>query len=135
ATITNGTRYDTRLAVSALAGGTVNLSGVTQVTEPTGGDARYTDVNIKSDGAGSTVNLAALTSFTDVFGSVTQSGQGGGGSLSTLTATNGGNVLAISLTSTQNVGLTYTATGSLQTPKLTTVAGGSINVAGASINL
>ena len=33
-TITNGTNYDTHLAVKALAGGQINLSGLTQIVDP-----------------------------------------------------------------------------------------------------
>ena len=42
----------------ALAGGTVNLSGLTTINEPNAG------VEITADGSGSQLNLSALTSFT-----------------------------------------------------------------------
>ena len=38
---------------------TVNLSGVTQITDPTTGDERFRAINIFADGSGSSVNLSS----------------------------------------------------------------------------
>ena len=49
----------------ALAGGTVNLSGLTTINEPNAG------VQFTADGSGSQLNLSALTSFTEDGGNST----------------------------------------------------------------
>src|SRR5207245_3750267 len=124
-----------RLHVHALAGGNVNWSGLTQVGEPSSGDARFRDVNINADGTGSLVDVSKLTSFVDAFGSVTQAGQGYGGTFSSLTATSGGTIDARKLASTQNVALTFNTSGTLKTPSLATVTGGELAVSGAAVTL
>jgi hypothetical protein len=51
-TITNGLNFNTHLAIQALSGGTVDLNGVTQITEPNSGDLRFRSINILADGTG-----------------------------------------------------------------------------------
>src|SRR4029077_9346472 len=63
--ITNGQSYDTNLTIQAAAGGSIDLSGVTQIADPTSGNQSYRAINVAATGAGSIVNLSALISFTD----------------------------------------------------------------------
>src|SRR5262249_12764102 len=87
--ITNGTAYDTNLTILAEAGGTVNLSGTTQITDPAAGDQRVRAINVEAISSGSVVNLSALTTFQDNFAG----SNGGDQRFSTLTVSNAGIIL------------------------------------------
>ncbi|MHB1561134.1 MAG: beta strand repeat-containing protein [Isosphaeraceae bacterium] len=101
----------------ALAGGTVNLSGLTAINQPDAG------VQFTADGSGSQLNLSALTSFT------------GNGGASSLAVTNGATVLASSLTTFNDSGLTV-AGGSYTLSALTDVDGSSLSAqSGGSLTL
>lgn len=76
----NGSHYQSRVRVDAVAGGQVNVSALEQIVDDHEGDARERQVLVHADGLGSRVNLAGLRNFIDV----------DGGRPSTLTVANGG---------------------------------------------
>ncbi|MEM6777339.1 MAG: Ig-like domain-containing protein, partial [Planctomycetota bacterium] len=64
--ITNGTSSGfIDLRVLASAGGQIDLSGVTFITDPSSGDTRGRSIGVTAEGAGSLIDLSSLTSFTD----------------------------------------------------------------------
>ena len=102
----------------ALAGGTVNLSGLTTINEPNAG------VQFTADGSGSQLNLSALTSFT-----------GNGGS-STFEVTDSATALASSLTTFSGVQITLDGSGTIATSQWSSLTGGSsLTVTGGSYSL
>ncbi len=82
----------------ALAGGTLNLSGLAAIDQPN------ENVQLEANGSASQLNLSALTSFT-----------GGGGS-STFVVTGSGVVVDPNLTSFSNVAITTDPTVSFTVP-------------------
>ena len=102
----------------ALAGGTVNLSGLTKINEPNAG------VQFTADGSGSQLNLSALTSFT---------GQGG---YSTFEVTDSATALASSLTTVSGLQITLDGSGTIATSQWSSLTGGSsLTVTGGSYSL
>ena len=102
----------------ALAGGTVNLSGLTTIDEPNAG------VQFTSNGSGSQLNLPALTSFT-----------GDGGS-STFVITGSAAVSASRLTTFSGVQLSLDGSGSIATSQWSSLTSdSSITVTGGSYSL
>ena len=77
--------FDTDVTAEALAGGTVDLHNLTQILDPAPTGTVDRGAILKADGTGSTLNLSALATFQDTSGP---------NSLSTLSATNGGDVNA-----------------------------------------
>ena len=63
--VTNGSRTQHESDHPGARRRTVNLAGLTQITDPTTGDQVLPRINVTADGAGSIVNLSALTSFQD----------------------------------------------------------------------
>jgi hypothetical protein len=128
--LTNGTNYDARLVIEALAGGVVDLRGATRIDDPSGGDTRQRSVGISADAG--TIRLDTLTTFTDVNG--TASGNVDG-RWSSLVARNGGNITAPNLATLQGVDLSYDGTGSLPAASLRAVTSGRITASGVTLTL
>ena len=103
----------------ALAGGTVNLSGLTTIDEPNAG------VQFTSNGSGSQLNLPALTSFT-----------GDGGSSTFVITGVAPTVSASRLTTFSDVQTLPGRHGSVATSQWSTLTGGgSLTVTGGSYSL
>ena len=132
--ITNSTRYFSQLFISALGGGVIDLSAVTQIADGNGGDLRGRAVIIAANGSAggtaSTINLAALTTFTDA--------QGGDLSLSNnnafsrLNAYNGGVLQTPALTALDGVYIDEDSASSINTSALATLTDGLIDFTGPS---
>ncbi len=131
-TITNGTHYATRLSVEALYGGTIDLSGVISIIDPSSGDTRRRSVDVLADGAGSTIRLDALTTMTDANG--TASGDVDG-RWSTLTARDGGTIAAPLLVSLQGVDVLLDGTGTLDTAQWQSFTSGRLTIDAEGTNL
>ena len=102
----------------ALAGGTVNLSGLTTINEPNAG------VQFTADGSGSQLNLSALTSFT------------GDGGNSTFEVTDSATAMASSLTTFSGLQITLDGSGTIATSQWSSLTGGSsLTVTGGSYSL
>jgi hypothetical protein len=65
----NGTHYQSRVRLDAVAGGRLVLPGLEQITDDPEGDLRERQVNITADGLGSQVDLSGLRNFIDREGS------------------------------------------------------------------
>ncbi len=91
----------------ALAGGTLNLSGLATIDQPN------ENVVIDAEGSGSQLNLSALTSFI-------------GGGTSGFAVTTSGTALASSLTSFTDVQITLDGTGTVATNQWSSLTGGGI---------
>ena len=101
----------------ALAGGTVNLSGLTTINEPNA------NVEFTADGSGSQLNLSALTSFTGM-AAAPRSGH------------HSATVLASNLTAFSGVQITLDGTGTIATSQWSSLTGGSsLTVTGGSYSL
>jgi hypothetical protein len=115
--------YYSATEFEALAGGTVNLSGLTQLNTGI--------VVLESDGTGSVLNISALTSITTAPVSFT-------GNVSTLQVSDAGTVIE-SLTSLTNVAVTVggtTGSGMNLSWGLTSINGSNVTVSGgASLSL
>ena len=104
--------------IKALAGGTVNLSGLGTINEPNA------NVIFEADGSGSQLKLSTLTSFT------------GGGGDSNFQVTNSATVVASNLTSFSDVNITLDGTGTVATSQWSSIlGGGSLTVTGGSYSL
>ena len=127
--VTNGTSYAARLAIEAVAGGTVDLSSATTFADPTSGDTRQRSIDVTAEGAGSTIKLDALTTFTDPYAT-------GAGDVdnrwSTLTSLDHGKIVAPRLTTLGGVYLTLDGTGGLDTAQIATLAAGGLGISGGS---
>jgi hypothetical protein len=82
-TLLNGTHYQSRVRLDAVAGGRLVLPGLEQITDDPEGDLRERQVNITADGLGSQVDLSGLRNFVDREG----------GRPSTLAVANGGTLM------------------------------------------
>ena len=104
--------------VEALAGGTVNLTGLAVINQPNA------NIQLIADGAGSQLNLSSsLTSYT-----------GGGGS-STFQDTNGGAIAAPNLATFNNVTITVDGSGTVATNQWATITASSrLIVTGGTFN-
>ena len=101
----------------ALAGGTVNLSGLTTINEPNAG------VQFTADGSGSQLNLSALTSFTEDGGN------------STFEVTDSATAMASSLTTFSGLQITLDGTGMIATSQWTTLTSSSLTITGGAYTL
>ena len=63
--ITNGSHWNSDIAIEAFGGGTVDLKNVTQIVDFIGGDTHERVMSIAADGAGSLIDLTALMNFHD----------------------------------------------------------------------
>ncbi len=146
--ITGSTTLRTTLSIEALNGGKVDLRGVSNITDPIGGDTRGRAVRVRADGLGSLVDLSALTSFVDR-ASDTVSGFPG---YSSLQATNSGTILSpvlnivnvaeilvdqtghlsLPILATLTASLVTDSTGRLDLPALTTATSCSFTVGGTN---
>ncbi len=124
--ITNGTHYDSRLVIEALNGAAINLSGAVEVTAPNAGDSRWRRIDVAADGSGSRVDFSSLTYFRDQWGT----SDSGDSIWSTLSARNGGEIIAPSLKHLTGTDLQVNAAGVLPYQSLETVHGGRIFVTG-----
>ncbi len=122
--ITGGTHYAARLHVQAKTGGHIDLDAVTAIEEPTAGDLRLRSFDISSRGPGSQVDLSALDRIIDRQG--WESGDADG-RWSTLSVSLGGSLLASGLTELAGV---YLPSDVLDTPLLTSLSGGRLDVTG-----
>jgi hypothetical protein len=118
----NGTAE--RLLIEALEGGTVDLSGVTQILDPEEGDLRGRAVRITADGADSRVDLASLEVMHDRSSAFWSNITG----YSSLTATNGGEIAAPSLTTLNAVEINLDGTGILPVGQITTLTNSQLTV-------
>src|SRR5262249_6933483 len=131
ASITNGLIYDSRLAISALAGGTIVLNGLTQIVDPNSGDQRRRMIGVTADGGGSMIRLPALASFVDNYSGNNYDSDPRS---SLLTATNGGAIQAGALTTLQGVQVTLDGTGTLAAANLAAATLGEFDVSTASVS-
>ncbi len=130
ATISNGSNYQTRLAISATGGGAIDLSGATSIVDPNAGDQRYRTIDVTADGAGSDIDLSALVAFTDNYaGSTTSDNR-----YSTLTAKNSGTIEAGALATLTGVNVTLDGTGTLPVGQIATLANSQLTLSGAGAN-
>ncbi len=106
--------YQAQTEFLALAGGTVNLSGLKTIDTGT--------VVLESDGTNSTLDVSALTGFTEA----------NGWTDSTLQATDGGAVHDASLTGLSGVNLATDGTSTIATGQLGSYGGGSMTINGGS---
>jgi hypothetical protein len=113
-----------RLLIEALEGGTVDLSGVTQILDPEEGDLRGRAVRISADGADSRVDLSNLEVLHDRSSAFWSSVTG----YSSLTATNGGEITAPSLTTLNAVEINLDGTGILPVGQITTLTNSRLTV-------
>lgn len=129
ATVTNGVYYDTQLLVEALAGASVNLSGLTTIRDGNGGDSNYRHIDVTADGAGSVVDLSALTTFTS-------SPRQDRHSWDYVTATRGGTVRTPALQTLVAANVTWDPTaGTLAFPVLVTLNNSALTVSGGAVSL
>ncbi|MEL6109984.1 MAG: hypothetical protein AAFU85_28565, partial [Planctomycetota bacterium] len=91
--IRGGTGYQNALFSTVSAGGTLDLSGVEQITDRLDGDNRRRRFEFTADGDGSVIRFDSLVNLLDRNGDVT----------SKLTEVNGGDIVAPALTSLVNV--------------------------------
>ena len=102
----------------ALAGGTLNLSGLATVSEPNA------NVLFTADGSGSQLTLSALTSFT------------GGGGDSVFVVTDSATVVANNLAAFSDVNITLDGTGTVATSQWSSIlGGGSLTATGGTYSL
>ncbi len=116
--ITGGTRWNSDLAIEALAGGQIDLANVARIADNTTGERRYGSMSVTADGPGSAVRLDALTQFQDVDGS----------QLSAWTVRNGGEVHSPLLTSMSGAALTLDGTGTIPVVQLLSFTDGELTV-------
>ncbi len=126
ATITNGSNYESHLAISASGGGTIDLSGTTSIVDPDTGDERYRAIDVTADGAGSTIDLSALASFTDSYAGSTSAEY----RFSTLTAKNSGVIDAGVLATLVGVNVTLDGTGTLPVGQIATLDNSQLTLSG-----
>ena len=102
--------------VDALAGGTVNLSGLSTIDDP------GANLHFGANGTGSQLNLSALTSYT-------------GSNDSDLAVTGSGTVLDGSLTSLNGTNLTLDGTGTIATSQITGYTSGSLTFSNGTLDM
>jgi hypothetical protein len=128
--ITNETQHPGAVLSIQANLGTVNLSGVKQIADGTGGDDRGRDVNVQAVNSGSVVNLNALTTFTDASTGVYNPGNGD----SSLSATQGGQIQTPALTSLRQVNITLDQNSTLNTAAVTSLGNCTLTLNG-TVNL
>ena len=129
--VTDGAIYGSHLEINSFAGGTINLTGVTSITDPNSGDQRQRSIDITADGTSSTVSLAGLTSFVDNYSGA---GPNNDNWSSSITVSNGGAVQAGSLTLLQGVSLNIDAESTFAAANLAFDTIGAINVTGGAVS-
>ncbi len=117
--ITESTTGGSYTQIQALAGGDIELPGLTQLS---GGTQQ-----LESDGSGSELNISGLTSFQEASGLASNP--------SRLQATHGGAISDPNLTTFKNVNLTLDGTGTLTTQQISTFSGGTLNINNGTMNL
>jgi len=111
--------------VEAIAGGTVDLSGVTQVNIAVGGfDFQERDINFTADGDNSLIDLSALTAFNDL-----------GPGRSSLIAKNNGEISVPAMTTAHRVNIVDDGTGTLSTSQITNAFGSRFEATATAIDL
>ena len=125
-TITNGTRYNTHLAIQATAGGRLDLHNLTLIDDPTTGDSRFRSIDLLADGSGSRIDLSNLTAFNDIYAGTT----GSENLFSSLTARNSGTITAPRLSSLTGVNISLTAPSGLTVDAIETVRFGQLTLSG-----
>ena len=108
--------YNAAVTVQALAGGSVNLSSLPQLSSG--------PVTLESDGTGSTLDVSALTSFSVVSGSWKNG---------LLQATNHGTLIDPNLHFLQNVDLTLDGTGTASIAQISAFTGGTLTMTGGTL--
>ncbi|WP_372897006.1 CARDB domain-containing protein, partial [Stieleria sp.] len=63
--VLGGSHYDTDMTIRATGGGVLDLSSVTQLIDPRGGDTRVRSFQVTAEGESSQIDLSALTSIID----------------------------------------------------------------------
>ena len=114
--LTVASNFNTEIQFEAVAGGTLNLTGLTSINTGT--------VLLASDGANSVLNIANLAGFVDSAGFTN----------STLQATNGGKILDAVQISLSGVNLTLDATGAIPTNQIIGYINGALSVAGRTLS-
>ncbi|MEO1527560.1 MAG: CARDB domain-containing protein, partial [Planctomycetota bacterium] len=122
--ITGGTFYGSRIDASAVAGGSIDLSGLTEVIDGESGDNRQRYIRFNAVDVDSVIDLRTLESFgggnTDVY--------------SRLVAEKGGALLLDSLTALDGIEVTTDSRSSpLSFPSLTVFDRGRVNSVGAEV--
>ena len=106
------------VTMDALAGGVIDLSGMTLIDiDPGGFDFQLRNINFKADGAGSLIDLSALTNFND---------EGPGRSL--MQPVNGGEIRVPNLVTATHVNFVLNGTGTILTEQLTSTLGSRFEV-------
>ena len=116
--VTGSTGYLAELSVQALAGGEVNLPGLTNIP---GGE-----VALESDGSGSQLNVPLLANFQS---------QGTYAFTPVLQATNHGTLLDGDLQTLQGVAVVLDGTGTMATNSWTSLTSGSVTISGGTASL
>ena len=129
-TITNGQGNNSDILIQASSGGLIDLSGVTQITDPAAGSVLGSGIDVVADGIGSTVQLTSLLAFSDRAAYALT----GNGQYSGLTATNFGTV-ALSTNAADDIALTGVRvvlddTGILPLDRITTLTDGRADLVG-----
>lgn len=113
------------ITIDALAGGEIDLSGVTLIDiEPGGFSFQLRDINFKADGAGSLIDLSALTNFNDE-----------GPGRSTLNAVNAGEIRVPNMATVRNVNFPIDGTGILSTAQITSSFGTRFVITGTDVDV
>ena len=115
--ITNGGGFGQDFFIQARSGGRVELPQVAEIVDPVAGDTRR-GIFVTSDGVDSVIGLTSLTSFNDA----------GGGALSTLNASNGGEIVVPNLPELRSVAITVNTGSQIPTSQIESVVNGSITV-------
>ena len=112
--IWQGAGVSSTIFVQALSGGTVNLSGVAQITV---GNTEFKAQGTNSQGASSQINLATLQDFAGV-----------SASYSSLEADSGGAIMSGWLQHLNHISLTFEGTGTIGVDELESATNGRISV-------
>ena len=122
--VVNGSHYNSRIYLEALAGGKLEASGLVHIEDTNVGDSNYRSVHLTADGENSSIDVSSLESITDRNATVSN----GNGRWSTLSASNGGMLLTDELREVTGVHLTVGTGASF--PNLENLTSGRLDVAG-----
>ncbi|MEX2214850.1 MAG: LamG-like jellyroll fold domain-containing protein, partial [Phycisphaeraceae bacterium] len=113
------------VAIDALAGGQIDLAGLTQIDIAPGGfNFQLRDINYTADGAGSLIDLSSLVNFNDE-----------GPGRSTMNAANAGEIRVPALATVRNVNFPIDGTGILSTSQITSSFGSRFQVTGTHVDV
>ncbi|MBL9127256.1 MAG: immunoglobulin domain-containing protein, partial [Verrucomicrobiales bacterium] len=130
ASVTGGTSYDSRFEVQAFGGGTIDLSGLRSVSDPSDGDNRWRALNFVARDAGSRLKLGQLTSMVDQLGTTTS----GDGLFSLWQSRWGGEIDAPKLATLRGVHLDLDGSGLFPVAQIENVTGSRLTLGGHEWN-